>query len=187
MKSRRRVDSAVRLRDPKGDDITRQRCGRQGKGTNVVNTDTAHTVKADANAIYNILEGVAREQLSGAGSVVPCGAFVRVTGTTELHMVVDDDAATQQDFEAALLESLRPLVTTGQVRAVGWCLDVRTRLPRSDVPTDAIVIVMEHRAGQALHCFIPYHRNGRGVLQYGEPFSAPASPRLFGARDGGVA
>jgi hypothetical protein len=87
-------------------------------------------------------------------------------------MVVDDDATTQQDFEAALLESLRPLVTTGQVRAVGWCLDVLTRLPRSNAPTDAIVIVMEHRAGEALHCFIPYHRNWRGVLQYGEPFSA---------------
>jgi len=184
--SRRRVNSTVRPRDPKGDDITPQRCGRQGKGTNFVNTDTADTVKADANAIYNTLAGVAREQLSGAGSVVPCGAFVRVTGITELHMVVDDDDATQ-DFESALLESLGPLVMTGQVRAVGWCLDVRTKLPRSNAPTDAIVIVMEHRAGEALHGFIPYHRNWRGVLQYDEPFSAPASPRLFGAKEGGAA
>jgi hypothetical protein len=94
-------------------------------------------------------------------------------------MVADSAARTQQELETVLLAALSSLVTTGKVRAIGWCLDVRTTLPRTGESTDAILIVMEHRAGEAIHCFTPYRKGWWGKVTYGTPFSAPASMRLF--------
>ena len=91
------------------------------------------------------------------------------------HLGVDPSIEEAEQAIEQLAQDIRALDCDAGVVAA----DVRITPPRTEQPTDCIMVIAEERSGIVTRTFIPYTRGEDGSVVYGEKFSEPAPPRVL--------
>ena len=133
-------------------------------------------VRDDLGLVSRELLAFAHQTLTRYGAFLPFAAAVGLTG--DLHLV----AAQSEDPDASsLLEDLygqlQQQAQAGAVRAAGVCYEVTLAEPMEG-SHDAVAMNLEHAAGPAMRCLVPYRRESDGWA-FGRAEAAPAVSRLF--------
>jgi len=141
-----------------------------------------HVSRPDLNALLNALLPFAQRMLTEHGEFYPFGASMNQAGEISMEAINMSGRRTVSREVVGLLENeFRTAARSGEIRAIGICLEVRLVPPGKTVKTDAIKAVLEHIDGEAIDTFLPYTRGFLGKTKYGEIFASQATPRIFGA------
>ena len=132
--------------------------------------------REDLGRISRELLSFAHQTLTRYGAFLPFAAVVDDGG--DLKLV----AAQSEDPDASgliddLYERLAAEAVDGTVRAAGICYEVTLADP-VDNGHEAVAIDLEHAAGAAMRCLVPYRREPGGWA-FGTAEATPAAPRVF--------
>lgn len=133
-------------------------------------------VRTDLALVSRHLLDFAHQTLTRYGAFLPFAAAVQITG--DLQLVA---AAAEDPDAAGLLDDLHaqlaPRAAAGELRATGICYEVTLAEP-VEGGHDAIAMDLEHAAGAAMRCLVPYRRNADG-WSLGRAEASPAAARVF--------
>lgn len=135
-------------------------------------------VRADLALLSQELLAFAHQTLTRYGAFLPFAAVVQVTGDLQLVAAETDDPDASHlldDLYAQLVQR----AAAGAVRAAGVCYDVTLAEP-VEGGHEAVALDLEHAAGAAMRCLVPY-RGASGSWTFGRAEASPASPRVFAA------
>ncbi len=133
-------------------------------------------VRADLTLVSRELLAFAHQTLTRYGAFLPFAAVVRLTGDLQLVAAQTEDPDTTgllEDLYGQLLQQAR----TGSLRAAGVCYEVTLAEP-VDGGYEAIALDLEHAAGAAMRCLVPYRGESEGWA-FGRAEASPASARVF--------
>ncbi len=78
-----------------------------------------------------------------------------------------------------LVRGFRDGAVSGSYRATALVRNVRVRDAERDTVSDAVCVTLEHEDGTCINCYLPYSKNDKGLLTYGEVFADPAEGTVF--------
>lgn len=133
----------------------------------------------DLDSLLDALLPFAQQQLEKRGEFFPFGASMGVDGkiayvAAQLH----DEQPPSQEVIDVLVSGLQRSAESGELRAAGVCLDVRTIPPGSSEKTDAICVRVE-RQGEAVAIYLPYRKPRLGKTKYGELFATAGESVIY--------
>ena len=133
-------------------------------------------VRADLAVLSRELLAFAHQTLTRYGAFLPFAAVVAVTGDLQLvaAQAEDPDASRLLDD---LYGQLAQQASAGAVRAAGVCYEVTLAEP-VEGGHEAVALDLEHAAGAAMRCLVPYRRES-GAWTFGRAEAAPAAARVF--------
>ncbi len=135
-------------------------------------------INDDIRTLLEALNGLAARFLEEGEVFPPSGAILATDGNVSFHKPYDGEGYAEPEQQVVLLEtSFRQSVEKGEIRACAYGLDVTAQDPRDGETKDAILVSAENEAGQAIDIFTPYTQEGG--LEFGRPFAAERSPRVF--------
>jgi hypothetical protein len=140
--------------------------------------------RADLDARLNTTLPFANRMLTERGEFYPFGATMKADGKidqTAAH-VGEEFPDSQQFLIDLLLGAYRAQAANGVLRATAICFDGRTIPPGQTEKTDAICVQLEHMDGEVVDVFLPYQKDGQGVLTWGQLFAAKGSGVVFSPR-----
>jgi hypothetical protein len=136
--------------------------------------------RADLDSLLNGLLPFAQEMLKRYGEFYPFAQAVTSEGEmVALATYTGDEHPPSQQVIEELVTALRADAVEGRYRATGICFDVRVMPPNGAPKTDAVVIALEHAAGESIEVYLPYRKKRFGRITYGELFARAAAPRIF--------
>lgn len=118
--------------------------------------------------------GAAQDQLDKRDGFLPFGATVSSAGEQALFMV---DASDEAPDAADLIE--RSWAALAARRSDCRCAALATDVHLPEAGTDAIRVDMEHVEGIAITVLLPYTRNRRRGVSYGDLGAEPGTFRVF--------
>ena len=133
-------------------------------------------VRADLASVSRELLAFAHQTLTRYGAFLPFAAVVALTGDLQLVAATAEDPDTY-GLLTDLYDQLGQQAAAGAVRAAGVCYEVTLAEPL-DGGYDAVAMDLEHSAGAAMRCLVPY-RSEAGVWMFGRAEASPAPPRVF--------
>lgn len=135
-------------------------------------------VRADLASLSRELLAFAHQTLTRYGAFLPFAAVVGLTGDLQLVAATTEDPDTEGLLND-LYDQLASQAGAGALRAAGVCYEV-TLAEALDGGHDAVAMDLEHAAGPAMRCLVPY-RSEAGVWTFGRAEASPAPPRVFEA------
>jgi hypothetical protein len=134
--------------------------------------------REDLDAILDVLLRFAREQIHKRGELGPIGAVMATSGEVQL-LAVDTGAAQRPSTEHIdfLRATMRRRAAAGEIKAAGIGFDATVAGP--DRGTDAIVVTLEHRAGECVNVTMPYERGSIGGATFGDLIAGPGERSIF--------
>lgn len=123
--------------------------------------------------------GFAQQMLEAAGEFYPTAAFINREGTLEAFSVYLGEHPDRDELFAAHVLALQRDAMSGSYRATGICADGRAANPRGGKKTDAILVFLEHRVGDAICVVMQYRRGKDGKFEYAETFAVRKEPEIF--------
>ncbi len=137
----------------------------------------------DLDQLLNVLLPFAEQMLDKYGEFLPFGAVLTSDGEVRLFAGYAEPTDSSTDVAELIRAGFRESAQSGEIVAIGLCLDVRVARPDGDGPIDAICAELEHSCGEAVDVFLPYVPGP--PVTYGEIFASPGKRRVFGAGDTG--
>ncbi len=136
----------------------------------------------DFGPLFISLVRFSKTMLEQQGAFLPHGAIVSPDGKVGLVGAQPKEQQPGAQVTLQLLEGgLRGMAAKGICRAAGIAMDTRIKVaPRQeDVGRDAIWVILEERGGASQAAIVPYWKSPGGFT-YGEAFTQPEKPRIFG-------
>ncbi len=134
----------------------------------------------EIDALLNLLLPLAKQMLANSGAFFPMAAGLGVDGMPTMIPVPPSDGDPVIDkVISGLMEASQAKAAAGQITAAALCLDAWVALPDSGDKSDAIELRLEHKDGDAVRIFLPYHLGDAGEPVYGELFAVAWSGGIF--------
>jgi hypothetical protein len=121
------------------------------------------SAREDLDNLYDILLRKAEEYVGKWGTFDPFGAAINAQGKVELSMAYNGEASKASDLAETIIRGFQ--ADAPHLRAIGFCKDVRMHEPGQPSTGDAIMVSLEHRVGDAVDVFVPYHKKA-GTNEY---------------------
>jgi hypothetical protein len=104
----------------------------------------------DLDALLDAVLPFAQDMITKRGEFFPFGAAMSAAGDVRIVVgYTGSEHPLSQDVIDTLLVGFRADAEAGTLRAAGICFDAKVRGPDGK-PTDAIVVALEHRAGDTV-------------------------------------
>ncbi|WP_315837353.1 hypothetical protein [Bradyrhizobium prioriisuperbiae] len=136
--------------------------------------------KADCQSLMNSVLPFAEQTLSRHGEFLPFGGAKTIDG--EFISIADADDGQEHppsgDLIRLIKDGLREAAGKGEVRATALVYDVRTIVPSTGEPSDAIAVSMNHRDGYSVTVMVPY-KIGNGTIEFGQAYAQTGEADIF--------
>lgn len=135
--------------------------------------------KADCQALMNSVLPFAEQMLSRHGEFLPFGGAMQVSG--EFVSVAGPDENEHPlsgDLIRLIKDGFIDAAGKGQVKATALVYDVRTILPSTGDPSDAIAVSMNHRDAYSVIVLVPY-KISDGTIEFGSAFAQKGEADIF--------
>ena len=121
----------------------------------------------------------AQRMIKDLGTFIPFGAFVTEDGEVQMAGGYGDAShlETRQILDM-YLDAYREAAESEAFVSTALCVDVRVQIPGQMEKTDAIQIMLENAAGEAVNAFMPYKKKDSDVV-YGQMFAQRSEPKVF--------
>ena len=131
------------------------------------------------NDIVDAAIGFAEQRLVQHGEFFPYGARMLDDGKIEFVVVEREDDRPASDAEIAeLRETLSAQARAGEIAACGIFYDVKTRLPDTGEPADAIAVALDHHDDHSIIALLPYQVVGDQIA-YAPTFAQAGEGAIF--------
>jgi hypothetical protein len=134
----------------------------------------------DLNQLLSALLPFAEQMLAKHGEFLPFAMAMKPNGEIEAVGAYDgDEHPPPQTLIELTTLAFKQQAREGQIRAAGICYDVRTVPPGHTEKCDAVCASLEHHTGESVDVYLPYEKDSKGNIQYGEMFATRRSPQFF--------
>jgi hypothetical protein len=134
----------------------------------------------DLEELLNMLVPFAQQMLSKHGEFYPFGATMTSSGEIVANAGhTGEEQPEPQDVIKLLSKGFQQEAASGNIRAAGMCVDIRTTPPGQTEKTDAICVTLEHQSGEAVDVCVPYKKGLLGRMKYGQLFAGKRDPAFF--------
>ena len=141
--------------------------------------------RPDLNALLETAMPFAQQMLAERGDFYPFGATMKVDGKIDQTAAsTGEEFPEPQQLIELLLGAYRAQAAKGELRAIALCFDSRTIPPGETEKTDAICVRLEHADGEAVDAFLPYQKDGKGEVFWGDLFATRGSGGVFSSPSG---
>src|SRR6266540_178583 len=136
--------------------------------------------RPDLDALLNVALPFAQEMLTKCGEFYPFGATMKSDGKIDQTAAYNgEEHPESQELIDLLLGAYRTLAAKGEVRATALCFDSRTIPPGQNEKSDAVCVRLEHADGEAIDVFVPYQKDNKGELTWGNLFATRGPGSVF--------
>jgi hypothetical protein len=134
----------------------------------------------DLNQLLSSLLPFAERMLAKRGEFFPFAMAMKPNGEIETISVYEgDEHPAPETLIELTTQAFKQQAREGQIRAAGICYDVRTVPPGRSEKCDAVCTSLEHHTGESVDVYLPYEKDSRGNIQYGEMFATRRTPQFF--------
>lgn len=141
------------------------------------------THQDDLNALLNGAVDVATDLLTSGTEFLPFALAMQAEDGEIFHLEPEEDAeAAHEHIVAALRAGLQESADEGRWRAVAVVADVTLEDEEGQPVTSAIHIMLEHRAGEAVDCSVPY-AIGDDAVELEDLMAEPGELILFAPKE----
>lgn len=133
----------------------------------------------DVELLYDFLISFAEKILQEQKSFFPYGAFLSQDGSIGGIAVDIDEPYGAGDIITAIRDQLKEKVRNNETHVTGICSDIKLSSESGKEITEAVHIVLEEAAGDAIYIDIPYRFELSGKLTLGEPIAERANSVIF--------
>jgi hypothetical protein len=133
----------------------------------------------DLEALLDPLLDFAKDMLRKSGEFFPFGAVMTTDG--DVRLVGADSGSEQppsQELIDLLVQGMRSQAASGDIKAAGICFDGLVR-GQDGTATDAVVVSLEHRAGDSVKTYLPYSKGRFTGLNFGDLSAGPGDHQIF--------
>lgn len=133
----------------------------------------------DVELLYDFLISFAEKILQEQKGFFPYGAFMSQDGSIGGVTIDIDESSGPSDIITAIRDQLKEKVRNNETDITGICSDVKLSSESGKEITEAVHIVLEEAAGDALYIDIPYRFELSGKLTLGQPIAERANSVIF--------
>ncbi|RCK78965.1 MAG: hypothetical protein OZSIB_0516 [Candidatus Ozemobacter sibiricus] len=135
--------------------------------------------RRDVELLIGRLIAPLRTLLRQPGGFLPFAAYLDTARRARKFAVQADESADPEALVRFLEDRMREAAAAGKAIATAIVSDTRATPPGERAPVDCAAFALDHRAGLSLVVLLPYARQKRGAVTFGEMFACEGEHRIF--------